>query len=250
MTMQLSSLPIFTAETTGKLLYAGFNGGFISLSAENVSGNHLLKVLPDSSFKADDFTFQEPVKLVNPSIIASGIGTGRNNSGVLTAKLVNEASDEESMWFKEEKGNLLLTFAGQSYPVPVATYIGKTLKFAGVTTGYSQARSSQRQQATRNGEDTAGLVEDVIKVTIYDEDKGDYMTVDLPINMRQTVESDFAMGQVVEFINFTVRFYMPEAGNYAHIFSAEGMKPSTSGSQSAPAPKQAPKNDNNKGEQK
>ncbi|GAK30765.1 succinylglutamate desuccinylase [Weissella oryzae SG25] len=250
MTLQLSSLPIFTAETTGKLLYAGFNGGFINLSAENVSGNHLLKVLPDSTFKSDDFTFQEPVKLVNPSIVASEIGSGRNNSGVLTGKLVNEASDEKSMWAEEAKGNLKLNFAGQLYDVPVASYIGKTLKFAGVTTGYSQARSSQRQSALRNGDDTASLVEDVIKVTIFDEEKGDYMTVDLPINMRQAVESDFSMGQNVDFINFKVRFYMPETGNYAHIFSADAMTPVTTGSQSAPASKQAPKNDSNKGEQK
>lgn len=97
--LTLKNLPLNVDNTFGALLFGGVTGAFISLRAEKIGGNHMIKVKNRDGFKTDEFKFMEEVRLVNPEITSSGIGRETSsNSGVLTATIVKDDSTEKTRW--------------------------------------------------------------------------------------------------------------------------------------------------------
>ncbi|RRG18387.1 hypothetical protein D3P96_03635 [Weissella viridescens] len=241
--LKITDLPINVEKTFGKLKYGGENQGFVNLRAENIPGNYLIKVKPVDPFMSDDFNFMDDVKLINPMIVASEVGnTGRNNSGVLQAKIVPVDSDEQTIWASEPTGgsDIEVTLGGREFEIPVKHYIGSKLQFVGVSIGYSQGRSTQRQNAIRNGDSLDGLGEDVVKLSVFDAEKKQNLSIDLPLSTLGAIENDFQMGESIKFINLRIRFFMPEQGNYAHVLTADNLIKQASNSNSGKPKEEKP----------
>lgn len=225
--LTIQELPLNVENTLGKLLYGGVNGEFISLRADNITGNHLIKIKKQDSFKSEDFAFMEEVRLVNAEITSSGIGRDTAaNSGVLTGKLVKVTSDEKTRWADAPTGgsDIMVSFTGNDYEIPVDQYMGQELQFVGVTTGFSQEQSNARRTASRNGEDITNLTEDVVKLTVHDKVKNETLIVDMPLNLLNSIENDYVMGEDIKLTELRIRFFMPDARSYSHLLSAKDIQ--------------------------
>ncbi|WP_433322151.1 hypothetical protein ACRHK7_06570 [Weissella tructae] len=225
--LTLMDLPLNVENTLGKLKYGGVNGDFISLSAEKVLGNHLITVKKQDNFNPADFNFMEEVRLINAEITSSGIGRDTDaNSGVLTGKLVKADSDEKSRWADEVTGgsDIMLTFADNDYEIPVNQYIGQELQFIGVKTGFSQAKSNERRQAARTGEDVDAIKEDVVKLSVHDKQKNETVVVDMPLPLLNQIENDFVMGDDIKLTELRIRFFKPDVRNWSHLVSATNVQ--------------------------
>ncbi|MBM7617356.1 hypothetical protein JOC36_000913 [Weissella uvarum] len=233
--LKITELPINIDKTFGKLKYGGTSQGYVNLSAEKISANRLIKIKPVDSFSNDDFEFMQDVKLINPTIVQSDISQ-RNNSGVLQAKIVSIDSTETTYWTNEPTAGdgIVVTFGGNEFEIPVKQYLGSELQFVGVTTGYSQGQSTMRQQAIRNGEPIDNLTEEVVKLAVYDSQKKQNLSIDLPLATLSSIENDYQMGDNIKLVNLRIRFFMPEQGNYSHIMSADNLIKSMNNSRTEP----------------
>lgn len=102
----------------------------------------------------------------------------------------------------------MVSFDENAFEIPLAQYMGTTLQFIGVTTGFSTERPSERTRAIRQGEDVSMLTEDVVKLSVHDKDKNEMLSVDMPLDLLSSIETDYAMGDVVKLDELRIRFYI------------------------------------------
>lgn len=241
-------------KTPTEYQYAGYLGGFVNLKSPD--SEELVRFKPTNAKLP--FNILQKVRVVNAEIVRSDVNDrGGINSGMKKGEIVPAESDKKSDWADKDSGRLHVTIADgrEVYEIPDADYLpNDDFLFLEASVGSSQENERLRNAFVRNGNKRDEAVntypDDVLKVRVASESTGETLNVDLPLALRDQVNSQFAFGNPVAFDNLTIRFFSPSQNEYSHILHADNLVARDNKNAQKQAPKTDAKPADNKSEAK